>query len=322
MPFQLSRRDLLRGSLSAAAACAISAFDTRPARGIDFTEPVPGSEYLTAYQNGPQVLLRWNNAPLVIYRAHPTQKYPYFGPVSGPLSGLSLTTESALPYPHHRGLWLGCDPLNGGDYWSDGPLAEGHIRSTALVLGETNEGSATFTDRCEWTREGAGSPWNDERRFTVSAPNERIRLIDAEITLHALEDVAIQGAKHSFFALRTAPDLAPMYGGTLLNSEGGESAEGTYGKPARWCGYFGARAGLPDVVEGIAIMNHPDNPWSPLPWFTRDYGHLSPSPFNFLDSPWRLEQGASIHLKYRVVSHAGDPRQAGMDKLFRQWVEG
>ena len=38
------------------------------------------------------------------------------------------------------------------------------------------------------------------------------------------------------------------------------------------------RAGRPDIVEGIAVMTHPKNPFRSI-WFTRDYGHLSPSPF-------------------------------------------
>jgi hypothetical protein len=113
-----------------------------------------------------------------------------------------------------------------------------------------------------------------------------------------------------------------MYGGVLMNSEGGVGAAGTYGKTARWCGYHGKRAVRPEVIEGIAILDHPENPWAPCPWFTRDYGHLSPSPFNFLKKPWKLAAGKSIQLKYRVVLHAGTPAEAGLDDLYRQWIAG
>ena len=40
----------------------------------------------------------------------------------------------------------------------------------------------------------------------------------------------IKKAKHSFFAIRAASDISCTYGGVLANSEGGEGAEGTYGK--------------------------------------------------------------------------------------------
>jgi hypothetical protein len=74
------------------------------------------------------------------------------------------------------------------------------------------------------------------------------------------------------------------------------------------------------VVEGIALMDHPDNPWAPCPWFTRDYGHLSPSPFGFLDRPWRLDRGQSIRLRYRVVLHGGTPDDADLDGVYDRWI--
>jgi len=235
------------------------------------------------------------------------------------MSGISLASESALPYPHHRGLWLGCQPVNGGDYWSDGSLDKGQIRSIELRLGETTADSAVIFNRCSWVRKDAPSPLRDERKFTISVPDERMWFFDCQFKLTAQQDITITKAKHSFFAMRAASDISPTYGGVLMNSEGGIGAEGTYGKEARWCGYHGRRAARPDVVEGIAIMTHPDNPWRPI-WFTRDYGHLSPSPFNFLDKPWRFDEGESILLRYRVVLHAGTPAEAQLNRLYEQWA--
>jgi hypothetical protein len=48
---------------------------------------------------------------------------------------------------------------------------------------------------------------------------------------------------------------------------------------------------------------------------------LSPSPFNFLDAPWRLEKGKSIELKYRVALHVGSPKEADLDGVYRQWIK-
>jgi hypothetical protein len=316
-----TRRGWVRACASAAAGLASVGRPGGEARAIDYEKPVPGSEALTAYQNGSQVFVRWANTTLAAYRALPTERYPYFSPLTGPVSGLPLTTESSLPYPHHRGLWLGCEPLNGGDYWGDGPLDSGQIRSVELRLGAATRTSLVFTDRCDWSRPGGPSPFEDRRTFTITVPGERLRLLDVDITLRAADDVRIARAKHSFFALRCAPDLAPMYGGVLANSEGGVGAKETYGKAAAWCGFHGRRAGRPDVVEGIALMDHPENPWSPTPWLTRDYGHLSPSPFYFRPEPWRLAKGGSIRLRYRVVLHAGTPKEAGLDALYQSWVD-
>jgi hypothetical protein len=313
----MNRRNAIQWSLTAGFV-AVSGAPRLWAK--DYTKPVPEAKGLTAYLKDAQVQVRWNNMPLTSYRATPSQKYPYFYPLNGLASGTSLTTESSLPYPHHRGLWLGCEPLNGGNYWADNGLESGQVKSERLVLGQTTERSIEFLDNCRWVRKGAPSPWSDERKFMIAVLNERVWVVDAKMTLTATEDIEIKKAKHAFFAIRAASDISCPYGGVLANSEGGKGAEGTYGKEARWCGYHGKRAGRPGVVEGIAVMTHPENPWRPI-WFTRDYGHLSPSPFNFLDEPWQLGRGKSIELKYRVALHVGSPKEADLDGVYRHWLE-
>jgi hypothetical protein len=282
---------------------------------------VPEAAGLTAYLKDDSLQIRFDNLPLVAYRAQPSLKYPYFCPLNGPASGLSLTTESSLPYPHHRGLWLGCDPLNGGNYWADNGLESGQIRSTELTLEPLEPGAnaVAFTQKCAWVREGS-NPFNDERRYVVTRADDRMTIIDCAFTLTAREDVAIKGAKHSFFALRAASDISPAYGGSLVTSHGATDVAGSYGKPADWCGYYGKRRLRPDVVEGIVIMNHPANFGGDCPWFIRDYGHLSPSPFNFLEQPWTMSAGKTLDLRYRVVLFAGEPQSVGLNDAFRAWV--
>ena len=309
-----------RKLIQTAAALGAAGLAPRSAKPVDFAEPVPEAKGLTAYVNDSQALFRWNNMPLCVYRAHPSQKRPYFHPVAGPLSGLPLTAESALPYPHHRGVWLGLDPLNGGNYWSDAEHSQGHILSSGPILLNSDGRSAVISDSCRWSRAGAGSPFSDQRKFTVTVVGDELWYIDADITMTAGQDVEVEQAKHSFFAIRVASDISPVYGGVLENSNGDRGAEGTYGKTADWCGYYGKRRQNPSLVEGLAVMEHPENPWAPCPWFTRDYGHLSPSPFNFLDKPWRIEKGQSIRMRYRIVAHAGSPAEAGLNAVFGDWV--
>jgi len=317
----IGRRDFLRRGSAAVFGLAAGLLRCQRAEALDYIKPVPEAKGVTAYLNGSNVLVRLNNMPLTGYRAHEGLKYPYFCPVNGPVSGMSLTSESALPYPHHRGLWLGCQPMNGGDYWGDNSLDKGQIRSVGLGLGEVTTNSAEILDTCRWVSKDCGSPMRDERRFVVTAVSDRLWCIDCDFKLIALEDVEVGKAKHSFFAIRAAADISPPYGGVLMNSEGGIGADGTYGRQARWCGYHGKRKDRADLIEGIAVMTHPDNPW-PAIWFTRDYGHLSPSPLYFQEQPWRLEKGQTFRLRYRVALHAGDPKEAALDRVYEQWVKG
>ena len=320
-PHRIRRRDLLAGAAFGVAASGLTGIGRGVALATDLEKAPIEAEGLTAYCNQKQIFVRWNNSVVVTYRAHDSLKFPYFGPLVGPASGISMTTESSIPYPHHRGIWLGCEPLNGGDYWSDGPLEQGRISSAGPALGQVNNSCAVIEDRCEWLRNDVSSPLEDRRRIVVCIPSDRVRLIDVEIDLTAREDISIDSAKHSFFALRTAADLSPLNGGVLMNSKGELGAAGTYGRQAAWCGYHGPREHS-KLVEGIAIFNHPDNFGGECPWFTRDYGHLSPSPFNFLRKPWRLECGAKLSLKYCVVMHAGTPQEADLPMIYQEWLRG
>jgi hypothetical protein len=314
----LNRRRFLRISLAAAAAPVALRLPLAPVAAQQ--QPPPGAEELTHYQVGPHIWLRWNNAPFTSYRAHPKQKYPYFYPLAGPVSGLSLTSETALPWPHHRSLYFSCDRLNGGNYWQEG-LDRGQIISVGARVTEATKRSALILDECEWAVPGQPVQMTDRRKFTVTIANPRLRLIDAEIEWIAVKDVTVQRTNHALYSVRTAIDLSPWGGGTLVSSEGGVGESETFGKPARWCAFYGKRPqaqGQP--VEGIALMDHPANPWAPCPWFTRDYGMFSPMPFNWIEQPWRLPAGQSVHLRYRVAMFGGSPHEAGIEELYRQWA--
>ncbi len=321
MDDQLLRRDFLKRSLAAAsvpfgAHLAASTATAQP-------KPVPGADKLTVYQvepGNPHIWVRWGNRLLTSYRAHHSQKYPYLYPVTGPISGLSLTTETSLPYPHHRSLLFACDRVNGGNFWQ-GNLQAGQILSTGPSLGTCTPESAEILDACEWRRPGGPIVCKDERKIAITVVGPRMRWIDFELKWIAVQDVTVQRTNHSLFSIRAAGDISPWGGGALINADGQSGEKATFGKPSAWCGYHGRRRNVPgNVVEGIAILDHPQNAWSPCPWFTRDYGFISPTPFNFIKEPWRLPAGDSVTLRYRVVLHAGDHKDADLDAIHKEWA--
>ena len=113
------------------------------------------------------------------------------------------------------------------------------------------------------------------------------------------------------------PALSVDSGGTLVNAHGGTSAEGTFGVEAEWADFYGERGG---VVEGLAIFDHPENRWAPSPWFTRDYGFFSPTPFEWLEDGLELAQGEPLRLRYRVIVHGGTTQEAGIAGLYAEYV--
>jgi hypothetical protein len=44
------------------------------------------------------------------------------------------------------------------------------------------------------------------------------------------------------------------------------------------------------------------------------------APFNWIEQPWRLPAEQSVRIRHRVVTFAGDPREAGLEQLYRDWA--
>lgn len=302
----------------------------------------PGLDHITCYpdtaggkQQLYQLWVRKNNTVVTSYRAHQTQKYPFFYPVAGPVSGISLTSESGMPWPHHRSVFFGLDRVNKGNYWQDS-LDRGQIISQgpSFAKGEDNKYkidnvSAEIVDHCVWSRKPDkdydGSPIiEDDRRFVIKMLDDRRYILDAWITVKALVDITVEQTNHGLFGVRCAPDLAPTGGGVLVNADGLEGQEKTLSKPSRWMAFYGKRAGLKEeIVEGIAVFcpsKAPHERFENCPWFTRDYGNCSPTPMNWIpkDKPFELPKGDELKLRYRIVAFAGTPKEAGLDDL---WTE-
>jgi len=280
-------------------------------------EAVCGQIPVSAERSGKEIVVRVGKKVFTKYKFAESQKYPYFWPVNGPQSGKSVTTESSQPWPHHHSLFLGCDHVNGGNYWQD-VNRRGQIVSKEVKLLQAKGNSVVIQDRCTWERPDHPAVFEDKRRFTLTAPSDAVRIIDADITLTALVDVQVTKTNHSLFSARVKKELSVKGGGTMINSAGQRGEKATFGRKAKWLDMSGRRDG---VIEGIAILDHPKNPWSPCRWFTRDYGFMSPTPMNFLGKEgWQLAKGESVRLRYRVVVHQGSADEANLSALFDQWA--
>jgi Family of unknown function (DUF6807) len=267
-----------------------------------------------------RLVIRIGGEVFTEYRFLERQKYPYFYPVNGPTSGQSITTESSEPYPHHHSLFFACDRVNGGNYWQEG-LGRGQTRQERIRVKQGSGRRVSFVSENVWHRPGAPAPFRDRRTVTVFAPREHLRVIDVEIAWTAQEDVRIARTNHALFSARVVKAMAVSAGGSLVNAEGASGEKATFGKRSPWMDYSGKIAGpRSTLVEGIAILTHPDNPLSPSPWFTRDYGFFSPTPMHWLPGGrLDIKKGKTLTLRYRVIVHAGSAADAGIAELYDTW---
>ena len=151
-------------------------------------------------------------------------------------------------------------------------------------------------------------------------------MIDFDIVLTAPEKVVFGDTKEGAFAIRLADALAEKNGtGKMVNAEGAEGMKNVWGKRSNWVDYYGTLEG---EQLGVAIFDHPSNPHHPTYWHSRDYGLFALDPFgqhafdeSAPESHWTVEAGGSLHFRWRVVIHSGDPASAHIAELYQQYAK-
>lgn len=282
--------------------------------------PLQAATKINTVKVGSKINVTINGKYFTSYIFSDDEKYPFFYPVNGPVSGGSVTSMRNAEYPHHSSLFFGCDLVNGGNYWQEG-LERGRIISVNAQVIKEGADTVIITDECIWSRPGALSPVKDTRKFTITVPAANMTQIDAEITMEMLMDVHIKKTNHSLFSVRMAADLSVKNGGTMVNAEGASAEKDTFGKNSPWMDFSGKRG---NATEGIAVMQHPSNPWYPSPWFTRDYGFMSPTPMYWPQKGDEtfMTKGTVLNLKYRVLVHSGDSKEANIAGEFERYKSG
>jgi len=275
---------------------------------------------ITAEKVGSKINVTINNKFFTSYVFSEDEKYPFFYPVNGPVSGSSVTSMRNGEYPHHSSLFFGCDLVNGGNFWQEG-IERGRIISVNAQISKQGGDTVIITDECIWSRPGAPSPVKDSRTIIITSPDAGMTIIDFDVVMEMLNDVTILKTNHSLFSARMDAGLSVIQGGTMINAEGLKGEPGTFGKPSPWIDYYGKRG---NNTEGLAILQHPSNPWYPAPWFTRDYGFISPTPMYWPENGRDIfmKKGTVLNLRYRVLVHSGDHKEAKIAGEFEKYITG
>ena len=136
--------------------------------------------------------------------------------------------------------------------------------------------------------------------------------------------VKMGDTKEGTFAIRLATALQKP-DGHMLNSEGAVGEKQVWGKRANWVDYSGTVAG---EKLGLAIFDHPSNPQHPTYWHARGYGLFAANPFgerDFYNDKRRdgsvtIPAGGTLVLRYRVVIHLGDSREAKIAEAYQRYA--
>lgn len=239
-----------------------------------------------------------------------------------------------VDHPHHVGIWLNYEDVNGNDYWNNSNAVDhskrayGTIIHTGITSIKSGKDKGVLVVTADWKDKDGKVTLQETTTYTFAGKGD-IRTIDRTTTLKAVNgNVAMPDIKDGMFAIRVArelelpsnkPEIFTDASGIAtnvpkLNNEGitgnyrnsnGITGEDVWAKRAIWCNLTGK---IKDENISIAIIDHPKNVGYPAYWHARGYGLFAVNPLGqkaFSDGKdvldFKLKHAESTTFRYRVV---------------------
>lgn len=242
-------------------------------------------------------------------------------------------------HPHHLGLWLNYESVNGFDFWNNSTAIPpekkphyGSIRHQKILSSESKKDVADLRTSSNWV-DPDGKVLLEEITHFVFRKNGNDFIIDRACTLVAAADqVVFKDVKDGMLAIRVARQLelpskeksqyvdahgnvttVPPTGtaestGMYLNHDG-LKGDDVWGKRSTWASLNGTKDG---EKISIAIIDHPSNPGYPTYWHARGYGLFAANPLGqkvFSEGKEELnlslKKGEKVSFQYRIIIHSG-----------------
>ena len=293
------------------------------------------------------VEVRYNGKLMTAYRYDDSIRKPFLYPINTP-DGITVTRGYPLQprsgdrtdHPHHTGLWMNYESVNGLDFWNNSTAiapekrkSYGTIQHNRVLVQKGGKDLATLAVASNWVRPDGKVLLRESTTFLFSIRGNMF-VIDRISTLTA-QDTAVffRDVKDGFLAIRVARELempskeksdfvdasgnvttVPALGndqvtGMYINSQGvrGDSVWSTKG---RWAMLQGKKDGKRIT---IAMIDHPQNPGYPAYWHARGYGLFALNPLGrkiFSNGKeelgFQIPAGQSVRFHYRVVVASGE----------------
>lgn len=310
----MNRRQILGGSAAVLATGSLRA----EAQEVVLTgaKPIPRMQVLPLPHD--QASIEREGVELTRYHFSPLQRRPFLYPIIGP-SGRSLTRmghpHATASHSHHNSVWVSHNDVNGDVFWADnGP---GRVVPRWIVEYVDGDQEATIVAINHWIGKEDRLHMIERRGMkAVALPNkEWLLVVDLQFEANKLP-VTLGKTPFGMFAVRMAKTIGVNDGGGIIrNSEGNVNEQGPNGvfwKRARWVDYSGPI--LPNVNEGITLLDHPANPAHPSHYHVRQDGWMGVC--SNWEAPLVIEPGKMLRLRYALWVHRDIPTPAAIEK---QW---
>ncbi|MGX5852046.1 DUF6807 domain-containing protein [Dyadobacter jiangsuensis] len=253
-----------------------------------------------------------------------------------------------VDHPHHVGIWLNYEDVNGNDYWNNSDAvnhekrAYGTIIHTGITSVKSGKDKGELTVTADWVDKNGTPTLKEVTKYTFSGKGDT-RIIDRSTTLTAvLPEVNMPDVKDGMFAIRVArelelpsnkPEIFTDASGIAtkvpaLNNEGitgnyrnsnGIEGETVWGKRAIWCNLTGK---IKDENISVAMIDHPKNVGYPAYWHARGYGLFAVNPLGMKvlsdgkeTLNFKLKKGESTTFRYRLVIASEHLKDATLNDL-------
>lgn len=261
-----------------------------------------------------------------------------------------------VDHPHHVGLWLNYEDVNGVDFWNNSDALKpddarkmGTIFHRRIVSSKSGPDHGELVTEMDWVLPDGKTILHERTQFLFSGTADG-RTIERVSTLTALDErVVFKDAKDGMLGLRVARQLeqpstqpevytdaagratpVPVLDnagvtGQYTSSEGkkGDAVWSTRGKWTMLTGKIG------DEALTIAMIDHPKNPGFPTYWHARGYGLFAANPLGqtvFSNGRetlnFTLDPRASATFRYRIVVLEGTATPDRLDREFNAFAAG
>ena len=294
-----------------------------------------------------QVDILFNDKLMTAYCYYDSSRKPILFPVNT-VDGITVTRSypfkmiagERTDHPHHTGIWLNYESVNGLDFWNNSTAIAPERRDRyGTIIHQKITGSklsgdvATLSVSAKWIRQDNKTLLNEQTTFNFSVSGKDF-VIDRTTTLMAADTtVVFKDVKDGMYAIRVARELelpskekssfvddkgnvtqvAPSGNDVtgMYHSSGGLKGDSVWGSKGNWVMLTGEKDGKSIT---IGMIDHPSNIGYPAYWHARGYGLFSVNPLGrkiFSNGKEELnlslQPGKSVTFRYRIVVHSGLP---------------
>ncbi len=294
-----------------------------------------------------QIDISWNGQLLTSYCFYDSSRKPVLFPVNT-IDGVTVTRGypfaprhgDRTDHPHHTGIWLNYESVNGLDFWNNSTAIPGNKRNEygtilhqKVVSRKAGRDRASLAISAVWIRPDHKTLLNEQTVFNFSVKDGSF-FIDRKTTLTADTTVLFKDAKDGLMAIRVARELEmPSTESTsfvdakgnvtkmdnlsnanvtgMYHSSEGINGDSVWSTRAKWVTLTGKKD---DKEITIAMIDHPSNPGYPSYWHARGYGLFAVNPLGqkifskgAREMNLTLQKGQSVTFRYEVIIHSGAP---------------